>query len=64
MTQFVKMGSSLAQLEKAKLERENQLLQAKTENLQSQKKVEELYTNAMKAFRTYSGQEEVEDEDD
>lgn len=64
VTQFIKMGSTLAQLEKAKLERENQLLIAKTESLQSQKKVEELYANAMKAFRNYSGQETLDDETD
>jgi hypothetical protein len=64
VTQFVKMGSSSAQLERTKLERENQLLEAKAEALRSQKKIEELYANAMKAFRTYSGQEEIEDEDD
>lgn len=63
VTQFVKMGSSLAQLERTKLERENQLLQAKAEALQSQKKIESLYAEAMKAFRTYSGQEEVDEND-
>jgi|SRR6185369_8385241 len=61
---FLKTGSVIAQLEKAKLEKENELLKAKTESLQSQKRVEELYANAMKAFRTYSGQEESTDEDD
>lgn len=61
---FLKVGSTIAQLEKAKLDKENELLKAKTDNLQSQKKTEELYANAMKAFRTYSGQEEVVDEDD
>lgn len=64
ITHFLKLGSTQALLEKAKLERENQLLQAKTENLQSQQRVEELYSNAMKAFRTYSGQEDTSDEDD
>lgn len=64
LTHFLKTGSVLSQLEKAKLEKENELLKAKTESLQSQKRVEELYANAMKAFRTYSGQEEISDEDD
>lgn len=64
VTQFIKMGSTLAQLERSKLERENLLLEAKTENLQSQKKIEELYANAMKAFKTYSGQEDIDDEND
>lgn len=60
---FLKMGSSLSQLERAKLEKELQLLQAKTESLQSQKNVEQLYTEAMTAFRKYSGQEETLDEE-
>lgn len=64
VTYFLKMGSVLAQLEKAKLEKENQLLEAKTESLHSRKKIEELYTKAMAAFKTYSGQEEIPDEDE
>jgi hypothetical protein len=64
VTAFVRMGSSIAQLEKAKLEKENQLLVAKTEELHSRKKVEELYANAMKAFRTYSGQEDLDEIED
>src|SRR5689334_13679840 len=57
VTHFLKTGSVIAQLEKAKLEHENELLKAKTESLQSQKRVEELYAKAMKAFGIYSGQE-------
>lgn len=64
VTHFLKMGSTQAQLERDKLEHENQLLQAKTEALQSQKKIEQLYNDAMKAFRTYSGQEDLEDVED
>lgn len=64
VTTIMKFGSTLAQLEKIKLEQENKLLEAKTESLQSQKRVEELYNNAMQAFRTYSGQEEVLDDED
>ena len=64
VTHFLKTGSIIAQLEKAKLEKENLLLEAKTEELKSRKKVEELYADAMKAFRTYSGQEEVTNEED
>jgi ribosomal protein S16 len=46
VTHFLKTGSVVAQLEKAKLEKENELLKAKTEALQSQKRVEELYANS------------------
>lgn len=64
ITHFLKLGSTQALLEKAKLDKENQLLQAKTEALQSQKRVEELYANAMKAFRTYTGQEDLDESDE
>lgn len=60
-THFLKLGSSRALLEKTKLEEENKLLRAKTECLQSQKRVEELYSEALNAMRRYSG---YDDEDD
>lgn len=63
ITHFLKLGSTQAQLEKVKLEQENLLLQAKTEALKSQKKVEELYSNAMKAFSIYKGDPEKPDDD-
>lgn len=63
VTQFIKMGSSQAQLEREKLKRENEFLAAKAEALKSQKRVEELYRTAMDAFKVYSGQEETDAED-
>lgn len=62
ITHFLKLGTSRALLEKAKLENENALLAAKTEAIQSHKRTEELYTNALKAMRSYSGMERLEDE--
>lgn len=59
---YLKLGTTKTRLEKEKLERENELLRAKTESLQSAKRVEELYENAMKAFREYSGQDDYDDE--
>ena len=64
-THFLKLGSTKNKLEMEKLEEENKLLRAKTESLASMKKIEELYAEAMTAFRGYSGQEnEEEDIDD
>lgn len=57
-THFLKIGSVSAQLEKQKLQKELELLEAKTEAIKSQKRVEELYAQAMSAFKSYSGQEE------
>jgi hypothetical protein len=56
ITQFLKYGSATAQLEREKLRKENELLKAKTEAIASAKRVEEIYTKAMDAFRSYSGQ--------
>lgn len=64
ITHFLKSGSSQAKLEIEKLKRENELLTAKVEALKSAKRVEELYEDALKAMRSYSGQEETGEEDD
>lgn len=60
-THFLKLGSTKARLEMEKLEEENRLLKAKTDAIQSQKRVEELYTKALNAMRNYSGQGESDD---
>ena len=58
VTHFLKLGSRKESLEREKLEEENKLLRAKTDALQSQKRVEELYTEALTAMRRYAGQGE------
>lgn len=50
ITHYLKLAATR---EKTKLE--NELLKAKTENLQSSKKSETLYEEALKAFAEYSG---------
>lgn len=62
ITHYLKLGSTKERLEKEKLERENELLRAKTESLQSMKHIEELYANALNAMRNYSGSDDIEDE--
>ena len=61
VTYFLKAGSSKAKLENEKLKEENKLLRAKTEQLQAQVNNEALLERALKAFRSYRGEEE-EDE--
>ena len=56
ITHYLKLGSTKERLEKEKLQRENELLKAKTEAVQSAKRVEELYKNALNAMKSYSGQ--------
>ena len=65
ITHFLKLGSTKDRLEKEILEKQKDLITAKTESIQSAKRVEELYRDAMKAFSTYSGnQQEKEYADD
>lgn len=61
ITHFLKLATSRERLEREKLEKENELLRAKTEAIESAKRVEELYSNALKAMRSYRG--ETDDED-
>lgn len=55
-THFLKLASSKTRLEMRNLELQLELTKAKTEALQSQKRVEELYAEALKAMRNYNGQ--------
>lgn len=66
ITHYLKLGSTKERIEKEILERQKDLITAKTESLKSQKRVEELYSEALKAMRTYAGaggQEDYDDED-
>ena len=58
---FLKLGTAKTQLELEKLRQENELTRAKTESLQSAKRVEELYTKALSAMKNYSGQGEPDE---
>lgn len=60
-THFLKLVSSKATLERKILEQQAELMAAKTEALQSQKRVEELYAEALKAMREYNGQGDPDD---
>ena len=57
---YLKLGSSKERLEREKLEKENELLKAKTAALESSARSEELYSAALEAFKRYSGQNEEE----
>lgn len=67
ITHFLKMGSTRERLEQQRIEHENELLQVKREAIQSQQRIEELYIDAIKAMKSYSGaggQEAEEDGED
>lgn len=63
-THFLKLASSKARIEKEILEKQKDLITARTEALQSQKRVEELYAEAIKAMRKYSGQGDDNENDE
>lgn len=62
ITHYLKLGSSKEKLEQEILQENKKLLTAKTEALQSTKRIEELYTNAIAAMRKYSGNGDIDDE--
>lgn len=64
ITHYLKLGSTKERIEKEILEKQKDLITAKTEALQSAKRIEGLYDEAIKAMRRYSGHEEVEQNDE
>lgn len=63
ITHYLKLGSTKERIEREILEKQKALIEAKTENLQSAKRIEELYTNAINAMKNYSGQNNSSDEE-
>lgn len=57
-THFLKLGSQKARLEKEALEKQIELMEAKKNNLAATAQMGEMYEEAIKAMRRYSGQGE------
>lgn len=62
ITHYLKLGTEKARLEREKLQRETELLTAKTEAIKSAERVEELYSKAIEAMQIYSGRRGEEDD--
>lgn len=60
---FLRLGSSREKLEREMMRQKKDYEAAKTENLASQRNSEELYANAIKAFRKYSGTDDEEEDE-
>lgn len=60
ITHYLKLGANRERekIEREILMRQKDLISAKTEHLQSTKKIEELYQNAIEAMRVYGGRKE------
>ena len=63
ITHYLKIGSTEQKKRIEKLERENELLRAKTESLETAKRIEDLYTEAISAFNIYRGENRDEEDD-
>jgi hypothetical protein len=66
ISHFLKLGSTRERLEQERLAHENELTRVKIEQIESQKRVEELYMEALTAMRSYAGDlppPEANDED-
>lgn len=61
-THFLRLATQKERLENDLREEQRKLMAAKTEAIQSAKRVEELYADAIKAMRRYSGQGDAEDD--
>lgn len=61
ITHYLKLGSTKERLEKEILKEQKKLITAKTEAIQSAKRVEELYSEALNAMRSYGGHTGEED---
>ena len=61
ITHYLKLESTRERLEQQRLANENVLLTAKAEQLESQKRIEELYAEALAAMRSYAGNPDTGD---
>lgn len=62
ITHYLKLGTMKERVEREILEKQKDLLVAKTEALQSAKRIEELYANAISAMRKYSGNGDMDND--
>lgn len=63
ITHYLKLGATNNQLEQELLKNKVDMMKAKTEQIKSEQRIEELYESAIKAMRRYRGPE-YEDEED
>lgn len=63
LVHYLKLGSTRERIEKEIMEEQKKLLEAKTESLQSAKRMEELYGQAIEAMQSYRSGVTVTDEE-
>lgn len=62
ISHYLKLGSTRERLEQERIRHENELSRAKTESIEAQKQQEIELQEVIKAFRSYSGQEDDYDD--
>lgn len=62
VTHFLKLATGREALEREKLRKENVLLEARAQAIESSKHVEELYSQALSAMKSYQGASEDPDD--
>lgn len=63
VSEIIKLGTTKERLAKEKLQRENEMLRAKTEAIEASRRNGEMYAEALKAMREYAGVQAIEDDD-
>ena len=63
LAEIIRRNSTKHRLENEILERQKELIVAKTENLKSSSRMEELYAEAMNVMRQYSGKDDSGEND-
>lgn len=58
---YLRLGTTRERLEQERLRSENELARAKRDKIQSDQRSEELFQEAIAAFKTYSGQDDEDD---
>lgn len=61
ITHYLKLGSTREQEERDILKSQKELYKAKTDQIQSSKRIEELYSNAIAAMGIYAGDDDTDD---
>ena len=64
ITHYLKLGSTKERIEKEILEKQKELISAKTDALKSAKRIEALYEDAIKAMNTYKGHGDFDGDSD
>ena len=62
ITHYLKLASSKERLEKEILEKQKDLIVAKTDSIRDGKRYDEMYQEAIKAMKRYSGRSEEDDD--